>query len=114
MAFSAQGNRLAVGAEDRTARVYDMRDGREISRISFAISPWSVGFSADGSSMLSLTGAPHANGGTQAAIVERSLDMSMMIADVCRRLEDRALSETDWNRYLPGVAYRHTCATPRR
>jgi hypothetical protein len=73
----------------------------------------SVGFSADGSSVRSLTGESDANG-TQAAIAERSLVVATMIAEVCRQVKNGALGDAEWTRYLPGVTYRRTCDAVRR
>ena len=51
LAFSADGQRLISGAGDSTARVWDVKTGKELGRIRFPGSSTyvhSVGFSADG------------------------------------------------------------------
>jgi WD40 repeat protein len=108
IAFSPSGNQLAVGAEDRTTRVYDLRDGAEIGRTSFTVSPWSVAFSPDGTTLRSLTGETDLER-TVLVVAQRTLDVSAMLRELCRRAPLGYLERPEWDLYLVGTRYRRTC-----
>lgn len=62
LAFSADGQRLISGSGDSTARVWDLKNGKEVGRIRFPGSSTyvhSVGFSPDGKQVLAVAQGGH-------------------------------------------------------
>jgi WD40 repeat protein len=108
MAFDAEEGYLAVGAEDRTTRLYSTRDGSEVGRTNFTNSPWSVAFSADGTTLRSLTGEDDLSK-TTLAIAARTLNTGALLKEICRRNPTSALSPAVWNNFMPELKYRRTC-----
>ncbi|NMO55205.1 hypothetical protein HH310_28975 [Actinoplanes sp. TBRC 11911] len=105
VAFSRDGRTLASGSQDQTSRLWNVADPAHPSARGHAITShtgrvrW-VGFSRDDNTLLTT--------GDDATVQLSRLSPADVLGDVCAATGG-ALTEDDWRRYAPGMAYAPPC-----
>ncbi len=114
LAFSGDGRFVAIGSSDnKTARVFEIRTGKEISRLTEDGGVIAVAFSLDGRFILTADMLDdRTSQGLNAIIVTKEpLWMNDLIKEACSRLT-RNLTENEWESYIrttQGRAPQRTC-----
>jgi WD40 repeat protein len=104
VAFSPDGRYLAAISGKRTASVYDVATGYEVSRIMLASPAWKLAFDGTGTHLVVAAFAAF-----QLEFSSYLLRPSDMIDDLCSRLS-RNLTAKEWAEYIGDeVPYRRTC-----
>ncbi|MBV9011481.1 MAG: TIR domain-containing protein [Pseudonocardiales bacterium] len=103
VAFAPDGYSLATASYDHTARLWDVRDPRHPTPLGILTGHtnaiWSLAFSPDGHT-LATASVDHT-----ARLWDTSVDR--VIARICRITP--AITNSEWDHYLPGLAYRPPC-----
>src|SRR5690606_10065022 len=100
LAFSPEGNDLAVSGSDRVVRVFDLGSGAERARIPHDDAVTALAFTRDGTLMT-----------TAGFGVFRwhGLGTDVLVSEACSRVS-RSLTRDEWARYLGSRPYRRQCS----
>jgi len=98
--FTADGSVLATTGDDRTVRLYDVATRQQIG-VPFpkGTTYGKAALSSDGTMLLS---------GSADGLVIWDVDPASWVRRACAAA-GRNLTRAEWDRFLPGVAYRSTC-----
>jgi WD40 repeat protein len=102
VAFSPDGTLVATGSEDKSARVFEARTGREVARLALGEPVRRVDLVSGGRSLRAVSGE------VDLRITKDLIRVSDLIAEACSKL-DRNLTREEWAIYLGGLPYRESC-----
>jgi WD40 repeat protein/serine/threonine protein kinase len=102
LAFSPNGKLLASGSADNTTRLWDLEEGQPLGEPFAGHTDWvnAVAFSPDGATI--------ASGSRDTSLILWDVSLESWQAQACV-IANRNLSMQEWERFLPGIAYRETC-----
>jgi WD40 repeat protein len=100
VAFSKNGKLLATAGNDKTARVWEVSSGQEVTRVKHEGAVYAVAFGPDDKYL-----ATASSDNTDRVSLLRPKDL---ITEACSRLT-RNLTREEWKRYLGNGPYRPTC-----
>jgi WD40 repeat protein len=98
--FSPDGQRLATASADKTARLWDAANSRELLRLPHDDIVWEVAFSPDGQRLATAS----ADKTAQIWIWQTE----KLITEACKRLPHN-LTHAEWRQYLGNETYKATC-----
>jgi WD40 repeat protein len=101
--FDPRGGRVVIALEDKSVQVWDARAGVALAVFRHEAAAVTACFLGDEGMV--------ASGGWDGTVRIWPWAASMLIGAACLRLE-RNLTDAEWAQYLPGEAYRATCALP--
>jgi WD40 repeat protein/energy-coupling factor transporter ATP-binding protein EcfA2 len=103
VAFSPDGHTIATASYDRTARLWDVSDPRHPNPLGTLTGHtntiYSVAFSPDGHTL--------ATGSTDTTARLWETNVESVAAQICTITP--TITKDEWDRYLPGLAYRPPC-----
>ncbi|MEN8177729.1 MAG: TIR domain-containing protein [Pseudomonadota bacterium] len=102
--FSQDGRLLATAGQDGMVRAWDLAAARELMRFSHQDKVLAVQFSTDATTLTTISG--------DGRIGIWPVIYTNPVVEACRRL-NRNLTPDEWQRHLPGQAYRETCPAVR-
>jgi WD40 repeat protein len=102
--FSSNGERFALGDEEGTVRVWDVRSGKEIARSSAAEAIRRLRFDSSATQLLVLSA------GDNRTVRVLPLDLDAHTQRLCSRVS-RQLTQDEWRQYFGEEKWRPTCET---
>jgi WD40 repeat protein len=101
--ISPDGQMVASGGSDRTARLVDVKARRETARIHYDATVRSLAFTADGEWLVTATALNH------LMLRWHRTGRDDLLRDACSAV-GRDLTKEEWQQYLAPEAYRMTCS----
>ncbi len=110
LAFTSDGRHLLTsssGRPDKSVRMFDAKDGREVSRLVFENAVSDIVLEQSDSRFVTVSRDPDH---PEVAIGNHPLDTNELIDEVCKGLK-RNTYPNEWKHYLQDEPYQQTCPT---